>query len=146
MPELAAPTEVRFDHRSAGPPAIGVGTRAPRISWQIPAAPDDYVQTGYEIEIRRDGAGTERFAADSGEQILAPWPGTPLTAREAATVLGRVRGTGDWSGWSDPGTVEAGLLSAADWAARFTAPREGAGLGAPAPILTGTIEVPAAVV
>jgi alpha-L-rhamnosidase len=144
MTELAAPTEVRFEHRRAGSPAIGVGLASPRISWQIPAAPDDYVQAGYEIEISRADAGPGRFTAGSAEQILVPWPGAPLTARESAAVRVRVRGAGDWSEWSEPATVEAGLLSPADWTARFTGPREQAGLQTPAPILTGTIELPAA--
>ena len=151
MPELAAPSEVRFDHHRAGPPAIGAGTATPRISWQIPAAPDDYVQTGYEIEIRRGDAGPDRFAADSGEQILVPWPGAPLTARETATVRVRVRGGAGWSGWSDPATVEAGLHSPADWTARFVSPREQVGPGPAfqqqaAPVLSGTIDLPADVV
>jgi alpha-L-rhamnosidase len=65
MPELAAPVEVRFDHHRPGTTALGIGTATPRISWQIPAAPDDYIQTSYEIEIN----GTARFTVASAEQI-----------------------------------------------------------------------------
>ena len=44
MPELAAPTALRFEHLPADQPVLGIGTPAPRISWQIPAAPDDYAR------------------------------------------------------------------------------------------------------
>lgn len=67
-------------------------------------------------------------------------------ARERATVRVRVPDSGDWSGWSEPATVEAGLLSPADWTARFVSPRDLGGLDAPAPVLTGTIELPPDVV
>ena len=44
-------------------------------------------------------------------------------------------GRGCESDWSDPATVEAGLLGTEDWTARFVSPRELGGLGAPAPVL-----------
>jgi alpha-L-rhamnosidase len=131
MPELSAPVEVRFDHHRPGTPALGIGTATPRISWQIPTAPDDYTQTSYEIEIN----GTARFTATSAEQILVPWPGAPLTARETASVRVRVRGAANWSEWSEPALVEAGLLAPTDWSARFISPRP-----QPEPALRGTTE------
>ncbi|HEY0533809.1 MAG TPA: family 78 glycoside hydrolase catalytic domain [Actinoplanes sp.] len=133
MPDLAAPTNIRFDHHRPG--IKGIGTATPRISWQIPAAPDDYRQTAYEIEINGSA-----FAAESAEQILVPWPGAPLAARETASVRVRVRDAAHRSEWSEPATVEAGLLSPADWTARFVSPRTG--LDEPAPILTGAIDLP----
>ncbi|MEV6850704.1 glycoside hydrolase family 78 protein [Actinoplanes sp. NPDC051411] len=134
MPDLAAPTNIRFDHHRAG--IKGIGTATPRISWQIPAAPDDYRQTAYEIEINGSA-----FPAESAEQILVPWPGAPLAAREPASVRVRVRDETHWSEWSEPATVEAGLLSPTDWSARFVSPRTA--LDEPAPILTGTVDLPA---
>jgi alpha-L-rhamnosidase len=133
MPDLAAPTHIRFDHHRPG--IKGVGTATPRISWQIPAAPDDYHQTAYEIEINGSA-----FPAESAEQILVPWPGAPLTARESVSVRVRVRDETHWSEWSEPATVEAGLLSPTDWTARFVSPRTA--LDEPAPILTGTLDLP----
>ncbi|MFI6078600.1 family 78 glycoside hydrolase catalytic domain [Actinoplanes sp. NPDC051343] len=137
MPELAAPTNVRFDHHR--PDTKGIGTATPRISWQIPAAPDDYRQTAYEIEI--NGSAHRVETPESPEQILVPWPGAPLTARESVSVRVRVRDRTHWSEWSEPATVEAGLLSPGDWTARFVSPRTA--LDEPAPILTGTIDLPA---
>jgi alpha-L-rhamnosidase len=145
MPELAAPISLRFDHHPADRPVLGIGTATPRLSWQVPAAPDGYMQQRYEIEITRGGTEPEIFTRESGEQVLVAWPGAPLTAREAATV--RVRVAADaWSDWSEPAMVEAGLLAPADWTAQFVSPRDMAGVSDPAPILSGSIDLPGDVV
>ncbi|XVV09065.1 family 78 glycoside hydrolase catalytic domain [Actinoplanes sp. CA-131856] len=143
MPDIAAPTDLRFDHHPG--PVTGIGSATPRLSWQVPDAPEGYAQTRYEIEIERDGSA-ETFAVASGDQILVPWPGAPLAARDKATVRVRAGDDGTWSGWSEPSTVEAGLLAPDDWTARFVSPREIGAWGAPAPLLTGVVEIPADVV
>ncbi|GIM95965.1 alpha-L-rhamnosidase [Paractinoplanes toevensis] len=145
MPELAAPSALRFEHHPAGRPVLGIGTATPRLSWQVTAAPDDYRQARYELELTR-GNRTEVHAAASGEQILVRWPGAPLTARESVSVRVRVGDDTTWSGWSEPAVAEAGLLDTADWTARFVSPRDIAGLEAPAPILANSIELPGEVV
>ncbi len=144
MPDLAAPTALRFDHRPG--PVLGIGSPAPRLSWQLPSAPDGWRQTRYEIEVIRGDAAPEIFGADGDDQVLVAWPGAPLRSREQAAVRVRVAGDAGWSGWSAPTTVEAGLLEAADWTARFVSPREIGGIGSPAPILTGAVDLPAGVV
>jgi alpha-L-rhamnosidase len=146
MPEIAAPSGLRFEHHPADNPVLGIGTGTPRLSWQVTAAPDGYAQARYEIEITRDGNSPEVHPAASGEQILIAWPGAPLTARESATVRVRVGDATTWSDWSAPAVVEAGLLGADDWTARFVSPREIAGLGAPAPVLAAGIDLPGEVV
>jgi len=55
MPELAAPTDLRFEHHPADRPVLGIGTATPRLSWRVPAAPDDWAQARYEIEVSRGG-------------------------------------------------------------------------------------------
>src|SRR3712207_4410063 len=109
----ALPASVRFEHG----PTLGVGTATPRLSWTVPDADPGFAQDAYEIEVTR--AGTELVTVESGEQVPVPWPVAPLASRESATVRVRVRGGGDWSGWSEPATVEAGLLESADWVAGF---------------------------
>src|SRR4051812_47252136 len=128
MPELAAPTDLRFEHHPADHPVLGIGTATPRLSWQVPAAPDDWAQARYEIEISRGPDAPEVHAAASGAQILVAWPGAPLAARERATVRVRVGDATSWSEWSVPGMVEAGLLAATDWTARLISPRDLAGI------------------
>jgi alpha-L-rhamnosidase len=143
MPDIAAPVDLRFDHHPG--PVLGIGTATPRISWQVPAAPEGYAQTRYEIEVVRDGSA-ETFAAASGDQILVPWPGAPLAAREQACVRVRAGDDASWSAWSEPSTVEAGLLGPDDWTARFISPRDIGAWGGPAPLLTGVVDLPGEVV
>ncbi|MFI5695047.1 family 78 glycoside hydrolase catalytic domain [Kribbella sp. NPDC051586] len=146
MSNLAAPTALRFEHRPA--PTLGIGTATPRISWQVPAADAGYAQTAYELEIST--GTTQTFTVDSADQILVPWPADPLGSRESAQVRVRVRGNGNadgdgWSGWSEPATVETGLLASEDWTARFVSPRDNPH-GSPAPLIAGVTDLPDGIV
>src|SRR4051794_23502344 len=141
MSQPAAPTSVRFEHQAA--PVLGGGTASPRISWQVPAADAGYAQTAYEIEITRDT--TEVFTVQSPDQILVPWPADALGSRESAQVRVRVRGNDDWSEWSEPASIETGLLGPDDWSARFVSPRDNPH-GSPAPLIAGTADLPDGIV
>ena len=122
MGHVAAPTDLRFEHRTDGGPVLGIGTATPRLSWIIPAADAGFVQDAYEVELVRGSGASEVVRVASGEQVLVPWPADPLTSRESVRVRVRVCGAGRWSAWSDPATVEAGLLRTGDWTARFISP------------------------
>ena len=141
MPTSDAPAELRFEHHRAYQPVLGIGAAKPRLSWIVPAADPDWKQSAYEVEVGHSGL-TETFVVSSGEQVLVPWPGTPLASRESARVRVRVACGGEWSAWSLPSVVEAGLLKSADWAARFVSPVGIAGLEEPAPRLEGIWELP----
>ncbi|MFC5379444.1 family 78 glycoside hydrolase catalytic domain [Aquipuribacter nitratireducens] len=147
MPAPSAPVDVRFDHLPAGRPALGIGSAEPRLSWKVLEAPSDYSQAAYEIELSRSGE-TATYVVESDEQVLIPWPAAPLSSGEAAEVRVRVRASdGDWSGWSDPASVEAGLLGVEDWSARFVSPAGApAGGEGPAPVLVGRLTLPDGVV
>ncbi|GAA0956672.1 glycoside hydrolase family 78 protein [Kribbella koreensis] len=137
----AAPVSIRFEHRTGTGPVIGLGTGSPRLSWQVPSAAENYHQVAYEIEI----AG-EVHTVQSAEQVLVPWPGTPLSSRQNAAVRVRVSDGVEWSDWSEPAVVEAGLLSPDDWTARFVSPRELGAHGRPAPIVSGSTTLPDGIV
>jgi alpha-L-rhamnosidase len=122
---------VRFEHSDH---PLGIGTAAPRLSWRVSTDEPNWAQTAYELDW--DGV-TARV--ESAEQILVPWPFSPLSARQRATVRVRVAGGGDWSAWSEPATVETGLLTESDWSARFVSPVTIGGIDAPAPILSRTV-------
>ncbi|MDX6259248.1 MAG: alpha-L-rhamnosidase [Kribbellaceae bacterium] len=142
----AAPVSVRFEHRTGPGPVIGLGTASPRLSWQVPTATDDYDQVAYEVEIAAGDSSPEVHTVQSADQVLVPWPGTPLTSRQRAFVRVRVSDGTEWSDWSEPATVEAGLLSPDDWTARFVSPCEIGAHGQPAPVVSGTTTLPDGIV
>ena len=123
-------SRVRFEHLDD---ALGVGVTRPRLSWQVSTDDPDWAQTAYEID--RDG---DMVRVESAEQVLVPWPFEPLTSRQRATVRVRVASGENWSAWSEASTVEAGLLDADDWTARFISP---ATIDGPAPTLSRALTV-----
>jgi len=145
MGHVAAPTAVRFEHRTDEDPVLGIGTATPRLSWIVPAADAAFVQEAYEVELTRAEA-CEVVRVTGRDQVLVPWPAAPLRSRESVLVRVRVSGAGMRSAWSDPATVEAGLLRTEDWRARFISPCELGKLGAPAPVLRSTFDLPGGVV
>jgi alpha-L-rhamnosidase len=136
-------TGVHFEHLRE---ALGAGHARPRISWITATEIAGWLQASYEIEARDDGGvvlwSTGRVA--SRESVLVPWAGPPLRSRDRVSVRVRVRGSdGSASGWSEPAAVEAGLLDAADWSARFITPdwdEDGAAM-LPSPMLRGEFTV-----
>ena len=144
MTYAAAPTRLRFEHRTDQGMVLGIGTPAPRLSWQIDDAEPGWTQQSYQVEITRAGR-TELVTIESRDQVLVPWPAPPLGSREPAVVRVRVRDD-EWSDWSSPATVEAGLFEIDDWTAQFISPRELGRIGMPAPVLRGVVELPEDVV
>jgi alpha-L-rhamnosidase len=142
----AAPVSVRFEHRTGSSQVLGLGTASPRLSWQVPTATDGYHQTAYEVEVVRGDASPEVHTVQSPDQVLVPWPSTPLASREQALVRIRVSDGAEWSDWSEPAAVEAGLLGPDDWTARFVGPRDIGAHDQPAPIVSGTTTLPDGIV
>src|SRR5215210_5531888 len=134
MAKAATPTAVRFEHREPGRPALGIGTATPRLSWYLPDADPDFAPAGYQVEVTREGQQPEVEDVGSADQVLVPWPLRPLASRERASVRVRVRDGQDWTGWSEPAVVEAGLLEESDWTAAFVSPATLGGLEQPAPV------------
>ncbi|MDG4825519.1 family 78 glycoside hydrolase catalytic domain [Asanoa sp. WMMD1127] len=143
MVRPAAPTPVRFDHRTDAGAVLAVPSRTPRLSWQIPHAPAGFTAAAYELEITVDDGSPTTHLVESAEQVLVPWPAAPIASRQRVTVRVRVRDAGgDWTDWSPPARAEGGLFDPADWTARFVSPRTLGAPGAPAPLLRGRLDVP----
>ncbi|KAJ3579103.1 hypothetical protein NPX13_g1462 [Xylaria arbuscula] len=106
-------SQVSFEHHRV---ALGIGEPSPRISWRFEGDAGNWSQSGYSIEVARQG-NTDVFNVTSSDSVLVDWPTVALSSAESATV--RVRSYGGDSGgdtdWSEPVSVETGLLSDEDW-------------------------------
>lgn len=136
-PSLIAAPNVRVEYHTDGGPVVGLGTGCPRLSWTVPEAPPEYQQSAYEISILRSGV-TSMYWTLGSEQVLVPWPTTPLASREAVEVRVRVARWDRWSPWSEPVTIEAGLLDENEWSGRFVSP---AGPTGSAPVFHGSVSI-----
>ncbi|WP_432489508.1 family 78 glycoside hydrolase catalytic domain [Kineococcus sp. SYSU DK018] len=116
----AVPARPTFEHHRE---ALGIGEAAPRISWRT-AAPAGWVPAGHELEVTRNGTVASTGRVSSPDSVLLAWPWEPLRSRETASVRVRVWGEGERepSPWSEPATVETGLLRPEEWTALAVGP------------------------
>ena len=115
---MVTPSPPRFEHHRV---ALGIGESTPRLSWKT-VAEAGWRQSAYQLELTRGNTMWMGARTHSGDSVLVPWPSDPLQSRERVSVRVRVFGaTPDGatttSDWSEPGVVEAGLLSPSDWIA-----------------------------
>jgi alpha-L-rhamnosidase len=118
----ALKVNLRIEHRAD---AFGIGIVRPRLSWQITADTPNWRQSAYELECLSadDQPRGQTGKVASAQSILVDWPFAPLASREQVAVRARVWGSdGSQSDWSEPLAIETGLLSVADWSARFISP------------------------
>jgi len=110
------PRRLRVEHLDDA--ALGIGDRAPRLSWQLPDGAT--AQRAYCVEV--NGRAFDRV--ESGESVLVPWPGDALGSRQR--VEWRVKAWTDRgeSEWSAPAWFETTLLDPDDWRARWIEPAE----------------------
>ncbi|KAB8235705.1 glycoside hydrolase family 78 protein [Aspergillus alliaceus] len=106
-------SQLSFEHHRL---ALGVAESEPRISWRFEGLAPNWTQTGYDIEVLRNGV-PRVYSANSSDSILVPWPDTPLETAEQASVRARSHGQPDQPStpWSDWSSVEIGLLNESDW-------------------------------
>ncbi|KAK5636780.1 hypothetical protein RRF57_012492 [Xylaria bambusicola] len=106
-------SQVSFEHHRV---ALGIGEASPRISWRFEGDAGNWTQSGYSIEVSRQGK-SDVFNFTSSDSVLVDWPTVALSSAESATV--RIKSYGGDSGidtdWSEPVSVETGLLSDEDW-------------------------------
>ena len=134
---------VRFEH---GVTAPGIGAARPRLSWTVARTTPGWRQAAYEIEANTPAGGLhgQTGRVESDESVLLAWPFEPLSSRERVCVRVRVWGVdGRSSAWSDRYEVEAGLLDAGDWSARFVGPdwEEDSSQPQPGPLLRREFDV-----
>jgi alpha-L-rhamnosidase len=128
--EARAPLRVVNLRTDSDENPVGIGSRAPRLSWQLRSDRRAVVQRAYQIIValsEQELAGSSRVW-DSGrvisdQSIEHSYGGPPL--RSGERYFWRVRvwdGQGVASEWSAPAYWETGLLSADDWRASWIAP------------------------
>ena len=118
----ASIADLRFEHHRD---TLGVGEPRPRLSWTVMTTVAGWYQAAYEVEAYRwDGQLHDQTGrVESNQSVLVPWPFPPLVSQERLSVRVRVWDAGGHlSAWSALYPVEAGLLHADDWYARFVTP------------------------
>lgn len=113
-------SQVSFEHHRI---ALGIGETSPRISWRFEGSYPNWTQSGYSVEVSRDTQNQfdpleiNLFHVNSSDSVLVPWPTVSLAPAESATVRVRAYGEGDQpdTPWSNPISVETGLLTQDAW-------------------------------
>ncbi|KAF4445752.1 hypothetical protein F53441_10501 [Fusarium austroafricanum] len=105
-------SKVSFEHYRT---ALGIAETKPRISWRFGGDIADWEQGSYDVQVTQ-GVGDEpkSFSFNSSDSLYLPWPDTPLSEAEPASVRVRAHGLTDRNQpstpWSDWVSVETGLL------------------------------------
>lgn len=134
---------VRIEHLRD---AFGIGMDRPRLSWIVETETQGWHQAAYEIEAY-DPDGKLRGQTgpvESDQSVLVDWPFESLSSRERITVRARAWGIdGAAADWSEPASIEMGLLHPEDWSARFVGPdwEEDLSQPQPAPLLRREFDV-----
>ncbi len=120
--------DLRFEQQAN---TLGVGEEHPRLSWRLSSDARNVRQSGYQIRVaatpddlrRGRRLSWDSGKVDSGESVLVPYGGPALESGERRYWQVRVWSTdGGESEWSTPAMWEMGLLSDADWTARWIEP------------------------
>ena len=105
---------------------VGLDNTHPRFSWKIKAAANNFRQSAYSIRV----SSSPRFRSSaiiwnsdkvmSDESILQPYQGPPLVSGQRYYWQVRIWDKEDRrSRWSDVAYWETGLLTSADWKAKW---------------------------
>jgi alpha-L-rhamnosidase len=100
---------------------VGFYNAKPVFSWKLPAGVKR--QTAYRLDVRVDGQARPTEWVESDQSTYVPWVGAALSSCDRVTWRVNFRDeAGKEGGWSEPATIEEGLLSAADWKAKWIRP------------------------
>lgn len=100
---------------------IGFHDATPTFSWQLPIGTNS--QTAYQIVVKSAAANWDSGWVESDQTVFVPYQGEALSSRNQ--IQWRVRfkdRSGLESAWSKSAKLELGLLSKADWKAKWIRP------------------------
>lgn len=100
---------------------LGYHDARPGFSWKLPEGIKH--QTAYRIEVSGESLVWESGWVESDQSVLMPYGGEYLQSRQQIEWRVQFKDeNGIASDWSEPGTVELGLLSKNDWSAKWIRP------------------------
>lgn len=114
---MSGPHHLRVEHLDE---PFGVLVRVPRFSWRLPTG------AARQVAYRLQAGEWDSGRVESAGSVLVPYDGPPLASRQVVPWRVRVWTDLGPSPWSAAASFELGLLDAADWAARWIEPAEGA--------------------
>ena len=135
----ASIAQVIAEHHHNG---FGLFTPVPRLSWRFnQTSVQDWKQVSYEIKVVRLGR-EEHYQVSSEDSVLVPWPSSPLSSREKASIKISAKGQdGSSTDWSSL-DIEVALLDQSDWGAKLiSCPRQDAARPKPPFCLRKTFSV-----
>ena len=112
---------VTFEHHLE---TLGIGDARPRISWKVATDEPGWAQQAYEIRATGDGGPTTSGRIAGAQSVLLQWPTAALASRTRRDLSVRVWGPDPDvpTEWSEPSSVEIGLLEPTDWCAKLISP------------------------
>jgi alpha-L-rhamnosidase len=134
MSTLQEPINLRTEYFTN---SIGLGESKPRFSWWINDARPGAGQTAFQILVGRKPGDSDLWDSgkiSSDQSVFVEYQGKTLTSRDIAWWQVRTWDTQDEvSPWSSPANFEIGLLSPADWSAKWIGSSVIGGVTASAP-------------
>ena len=105
----------------------GIGTAAPRLSWQIISDASNTMQTAYEILVasspqklaKNDGDLWDSHKILSDRSVIVQYAGKQLQSRTNCYWKVRIWTNKETSEWSMPASWTVGLLNEIDWKAKW---------------------------
>ncbi|MFT3992020.1 MAG: family 78 glycoside hydrolase catalytic domain [Luteolibacter sp.] len=95
----------------------------PTFSWKLPAGVKK--QTAYRLELSSEGKTTDTGWITSDQSTFVPSPHEPFHSRQQVAWRVNFRDEAEKeAGWSEPARFELGLLSSADWKAKWIRPQQ----------------------
>ena len=109
---------------------LGIGTKFPRLSWEIQSNERNTVQTAYQIRCANSVEGLideknllwDTSKVDSDQSIQLEYQGRELSSGQRVYWQVKVWTNKGESDWSEPSFLEIGLLDQSNWKAKWIEP------------------------